>query len=139
MSSQQVKRDLATVHLAIDNLPGTIAGFYSLCNFTVNANPLPEPVGRRLPRTAIPAHLLGYLGVSLDYKNQGLGGVLVNAAVDAAESQTAVAASIGVVVHVLDEGLVAWYQQIGFQRIPEHPLHLIMTMADIRRLRAVER
>ena len=134
MASQHVKRDLATVHLAIDNESEAIAGFYSLCNFAVNASELPDTVGKRLPRTPIPAHLLGYLGVAETYQGQGLGEVLVNAAAQAVEAQTAVAASIGLVVHALHERLVPWYQKLGFRQFPEHPLHLLLTMADIRRM-----
>jgi hypothetical protein len=43
-------------------------------------------------------------------------------------------ASFGVVVHALTPQLAVWYERIGFRPFAAHPLHLIMSMTDIRAL-----
>jgi GNAT superfamily N-acetyltransferase len=135
MAGQQASRDLAAVHLLIEQRTGQIAGFYTLGNYTVRALELPDAVGKKLPRAMpIPMHLLGRLGVHRAYQGQGIGKMLVNHALRLAEAQARDSASLGVVVHALDARLAAWYQSLGFLPFPEHPLQLVMTMAAIRAL-----
>jgi hypothetical protein len=43
-------------------------------------------------------------------------------------------ASLGVVVHALNDRAAAWYQHYGFEPFPTHPLHLVVRMKDIRAL-----
>lgn len=139
LAGQQSKREVVAVHLAIDNRNDAIVGFYTLCNFTVLAADLPLEMGRRMPRTPIPVHLLGHLGVSVDYQRRGIGEALVTLAVASAEEQTKVSASIGVLVHARSEKLVEWYRKIGFRSIPSDPLHLLYTMADFRKVSEAQR
>jgi GNAT superfamily N-acetyltransferase len=135
MASQQVNRDLAAVHVLIDQATSTVAGFYALCNFTVNATDLPDFGGKKLPALMpIPMHLIGHLGIHKPYQHRGMGRMLVNDALKRAESLSRESGSLGVVVHALDASLVPWYRQLGFLQFPEHPLQLVMTMAAIRLL-----
>jgi GNAT superfamily N-acetyltransferase len=134
-AGQMSRKGLAAVHLLVEQATGAIVGFYTLSNYTVVATELPARVAKGMPeRLALPAHLLGQLGVDRRYQGQGIGGVLVRDALKRAERMTGDAASLGVVVHALDERAAAWYRRLGFEPFPEHPLHLIMRMKDIRAL-----
>lgn len=133
MAGQQTLRDLTAVHLLLAQKSDRIVGFYSLSNSTVIASELPPISGRKLPpRMAIGAHLIGHLGVDQHYQGQGLGKVLVRDALLRAETLSHEAGSLGVIVHALEPALVPWYQRLGFQQFPAHPLHLLLTMRAIR-------
>lgn len=135
-AGQMASRGLATTHVMVATVSGEITGYYSLSNFTVTATELPLELGRKLPqRVPIPAHLIGQLGVDARYQGQGYGRALVYDAVRRAERQTTQSASFGVVVHALTPALASWYIQLGFRPFEAHPLHLIISMKDIRHLR----
>ncbi|HEX5505745.1 MAG TPA: GNAT family N-acetyltransferase [Thermomicrobiales bacterium] len=134
-AGQMSRKGLAAVQLMVDQATGAIVGFYTLSNYSVVATELPAQVARGMPeRIALPAHLLGQLGVDRRYQRRGFGEALVRDALARAERLTGDAASLGVVVHALDERAAAWYRRLGFLPFPEHPLHLIMRMKDIRAL-----
>jgi GNAT superfamily N-acetyltransferase len=106
-----------------------------LSNFSLLASELPAALGKRLPRRIpIPAHLIGQLGIHAAQQGKGYGRALLFDALKRSERQATESASFGVVVHALTPALATWYAGIGFQPFPDHPLHLIMSMADIRAL-----
>jgi hypothetical protein len=35
-------------------------------------------------------------------------------------------------VHAVDEHAQQWYAQFGFERSPTHPLHVVLSMKDLR-------
>ncbi|MFN8511862.1 MAG: GNAT family N-acetyltransferase [Chloroflexia bacterium] len=129
---QHNSRGLAVVQVLVEDATGIVVGFYSLGNYAVRGDQLPKIGGKKMPpNMQVPMHLLGRLGVHVDYKRQGLGELLVNHALRAAKAQTAVSASMGVVVDALNPGLVPWYQRLGFVVFPNSPLQLVMKMIEI--------
>lgn len=136
LASQHMARGLAVVRVLIDQQTDAIAGFYTLSNYAVRPTELPDLGIKRLPQNIlIPMHLLGYMGVHRSsYQRQGIGRMLVTLALKSAEAQTRTSGSLGVVAHALNERLVPWYEELGFVAFPEHPLHLVMTMPQIRAL-----
>jgi len=132
---QHNDRGLAVVQVMIENATGTIVGFYSLGNYSVLGSDLPKIGGKKMPsRMQVPMHLLGKLATHNDYQRQGIGTILVSHALQAAKSQTAVSASMGVVVDALNADLVPWYKGLGFVAFPSEPLKLVMTMIAIGRV-----
>lgn len=132
MAGQQNERGLAVVQVMIEEATGKLVGFYSLGNYSVLGSELPKIGGKKMPpRMQVPTHLLGRLGVHVDYKRRGLGETLVSHALQAAKAQTATSASMGVVVDALNPDLVPWYQRLGFVVFPNSPLQLVMKMIDI--------
>jgi ribosomal protein S18 acetylase RimI-like enzyme len=132
---QHNSRGLAVVQVMIEEATGVVVGFYSLSNYSVLGSELPKIGGKKMPpRMQVPMHLLGRLGVHVDYKRRGLGETLVSHALQAAKSQTDVSASMGVVVDALNPALVPWYQSLGFVVFPSSPLQLVMTMIAIGRV-----
>ncbi len=116
LAGQHTARGLAVVQVLLDQQTDAIAGFYSLSNYAVRAAELPDLGIKRLPQNIpIPMHLLGYMGVDRAYQRRGFGRMLVNLALRGAEAQTNASGSLGVA-------------------FPEHPLHLAITMRQIRAL-----
>lgn len=135
LAGQQQDRGLTAVWVMVEESSGVVVGFYSLSNYAVLGSDLPKLGGKKLPaRMQIPMHLLGKLGVHKAYQQRGIGQMLVNHALHSAKAQTAVSASLGVVVHALTEELALWYRALGFVAFPEHPLQLVMTMSAIAAL-----
>ncbi len=134
-AGQMSRKGLAAVHVMVEQATEAVAGFYTLSNFAVIATDLPVKVAKGMPeRIALPAHLIGQLGVDRRFQGQGFGEALLLDALKRAERMTGESASLGVVVHALDERAAAWYQRLGFTPFPAHPLHLVMRMKDIRGL-----
>lgn len=130
---QMSGRGLAVVHVLVRVADAVVIGYYSLSNFTVLATELPPELGRKLPnRIPLPAHLIGQIGVDTRHQGQGYGLTLLYDALQRAERQTAESASFGVVVHALTPQVAAWYERIGFQPLTTNPLHLIISMTNIR-------
>lgn len=119
----------------VEQSTGEVIGCYTLSNYTVIATDLPAKVRKGLPQIlALPAHLIGQLGVALRRQGQGFGGALLYDALKRADRQTGDSASLGVVVQALNERAAAWYHSYGFAAFPAHPLHLVMRMKDNRAL-----
>lgn len=134
-AGQMARRGLAAVHVLVEEATGTVAGFYTLSNFTVTVTELPPALARGMPRNILlPAHLIGQLGVDTRYQGRRLGDLLLYDALKRAERLTGESASLGVVVHALSERAAGWYRRNGFEPFPDFPLHLILRMQDIRAL-----
>ena len=51
----------------------TIAGYYTLSQYAIELEDVPEEVAKKLPKYAlVPATLLGRLAVSIDFRGKGL-------------------------------------------------------------------
>lgn len=134
-AGQMSRKGLAAVHVMVEHTTGTVVGFYTLSNYTVVAIALPDRIGKGMPRgIPLPAHPIGQLGVDRQYQGRGFGETLLFDALKRADRLTGDSASLGVVVHALNERAAAWYRRIGFEPFPAHPLHLVMRMKDIRAL-----
>ncbi len=132
MAGQQQTRGLAVVHLLIEREAQTIAGFFSLSNYTVRALDLPDLGGKTLPKAMpIPLHLLGWLGVHQAYQGREIGKMLVSEATRIVGTQAAASGTLGLVVNALDTNLSRWYQSLGFVSFPADPLQLVMSMKTI--------
>lgn len=129
------RRGLAVAHIMVEEATGAVIGYYTLGNYAAIATDLSANVRKRLPQNlALPAHLIGQLGVDLRHQGQGHGAVLLYDALKRADRQTGDSASLGVVVHALNARAASWYQRYGFEPFPAHPLHLVMRMKNVRTL-----
>ena len=113
----------------IERATGAVVGFYTLSNFTVVATKLPTKLGKGMPNSIpLSAYLIGHLGVDRRYQGHGFGEALLFDALKRADRLTRDSASRGVVVPALHERAAAWYQRVGFEPFPAHPLRLVMRM-----------
>jgi GNAT superfamily N-acetyltransferase len=125
-ASQDEKRDIARVFVAVDDAIGVV-GFYSLSSLHLTIDDLPEAIARKLPRyDAIPAALIGRLARDSRARGSGLGGLLLADAVRRILSAGKSMAIFAIVVDAKDEPAVTFYRSFGFIPLPTRPRRLFL-------------
>ena len=135
-ASQDVKKHVAAVFVLTPD-GATIAGYYTLSQYGVDAGELPQEVFDQLkipkyPR--LPATLIGRLARHSEFKGQGIGELLLMDALRKALDAAKTVASVAVVVDAKDDAAVRFYRKYGFIEMPDHPQKLVLPMATVRRL-----
>lgn len=112
-----------------------IAAFFTLAAHTVTRGDLPSQQ-RSLPRFQLPVVLIAQLAVARSRAGQGLGEkTLIAALRKAVELTRAGLPAIGIVLDVLDEDALGFYQHFGaFEPFSENPMRLSMPMTVARQL-----
>lgn len=113
----------------------TIAGYYTLSQYAVQLDAIPEEVAKKLPKYPIvPATLLGRLAVSTAFRGQGLGTLLLMDALNRALQHSRELASAGVVVDAKDAAALAFYKKYGFLELPRVERRLFLPMGTVEQL-----
>lgn len=133
-ASQDVKRDVARVFVAMPAEALTVCGYYSLSATSFQRDNLPADQAKRLPRYPVPAALLGRLAVDTSMKGKGLGAFLLMDALNRILLATQTLAVHAVVVDAKDEAAAAFYRKYGFIPFTGEGRRLFLPMATIRRL-----
>ncbi len=133
-ASQDARRRVA-VSFVLTPDGTTVAGYYSLSQHAVAIGDLPDPVARKLPKyPVLPATLLGRLAVSLLFRGQGLGEVLLNDALRRSLLGSVEVASMAVVVDAKDSAASNFYRKHGFLDLPARPNRLFLPMQVVEKL-----
>jgi predicted N-acetyltransferase YhbS len=109
-----------------------VLGYFSLTMGSVLRSEPPADLVRALPAYPVGVALLARLAVRADHHGQGIGGLLLAAALRKAVAAGEAVAARLVVVDAIDEGAASFYAQHGFIPVPEHPLRLYRRLKDIR-------
>jgi ribosomal protein S18 acetylase RimI-like enzyme len=113
----------------------TIAGFYTLSQYAVNLEDLPQDISQKMPRyPMVSATLLGRLAVSERFRGRGLGEKLLMDALHRALVSSEQIASAAVVVDAKDDNAVAFYRKYGFIDLPKVAKRLFLPMGTIAQL-----
>src|SRR5271155_1992572 len=81
-AGQDVRKRVAAVFVLTPN-GAVVAGYYTLSQYSVELAHFPAGIARRLPKyPTVPATLIGRLAVSLAFRGQELGGLLLLDALD---------------------------------------------------------
>ena len=113
----------------------TIAGFYTLSQYSIDLVSLPEEFAKRLPKyRVVPATLLGRLAVSQAFRGQKLGEFLLLDALDRALQHSRQIASAALVVDAKDDDARRFYLHFDFISIPNASNRLFLPMATIEAL-----
>jgi GNAT superfamily N-acetyltransferase len=129
-AGQDARKNMAAPFVLL--LPdGTIAGYYTLSSTSVQLAELPAQTVRKLPRyPLVPATLLGRLAVDRRQQGKGYGRfLLADALCRAARSEVA---SFAVIVYAKDDTARRFYERESFLPLPDQPMKLFRSMADIR-------
>ena len=138
-AGQDFKKRVAAVFVATPN-GRTIAGFYTLSAHMLHLGALPADIAKKLPRYPyLPTTLLGRLAVSIDFRGQRLGELLLLDALKRALVGTGQVASAAAVVDAKDEQACAFYKRYDFTPLPSQPNRLFYLMSTIERLFGSER
>jgi len=118
----------------------TIAGYYTLSQYAIELEDVPDEVAKKLPKyPLVSATLLGRLAVSVDFRGQGLGEALLMDVLYRSLKLSEQVASTGVVVDAKDEPARAFYRKYGFIELPKREKQLFLPMGTVEKLFQTER
>ena len=133
-AGQDARRRAAVVFVVTPD-GRTIAGYYTLSQYTITLDAVPDQIAKKLPKyPLVPATLVGRLAVSTAFRGQGLGEMLLTDALYRSLGGSRQLASVGVVVDAKDDAAVAFYRKYGFLELPKIPRRLLLPMATVERL-----
>jgi GNAT superfamily N-acetyltransferase len=131
----EIKRGSARVWVWLDEA-GRVVAYYSLSASKVRRDDIPKALGRGGP-VEIPAVLLGRLALDQSLRGQNLGEILLADALGRVLDATRTVGARFVAVDALHEKAAAFYERLGFRRVPDSLL-LVQKVADIRAAHDVE-
>lgn len=108
---------------------GTVLGYYCLSLYAVDRALGPGRFTRGQPRM-VPAALIGRLAVDIRMAGRGLGGSLLQDAVNRALTIAVNAGMRAIVVEAMHEDAAAFYRRHGFESTREDPLTLYLLVDD---------
>jgi len=111
--------------------PRPISGYFTLNICQLRAEQLPGEAARRLPRE-VAGVKLGRLAIAKGRQRQGLGRLLLVAAMKKFVEVFDSAGGIGLFVDAKDDEAKAYYEQFGFIPLPDNPLQLFLPVQTIR-------
>jgi ribosomal protein S18 acetylase RimI-like enzyme len=131
----QDARTLAAVPFVATADGQTIAGYYTLSQFAIGLDVIPEDVAKKLPKyPMVPATLLGRLAVSTEFRGQRVGETLLMDALNRSLGSSKQVASAGIIVDAKDESAAAFYRKYGFIELPKIEKRLFLPMGTVEQL-----
>ncbi len=130
-ASQDVRRRISRVFVAVGDKLDTIAGFYTLSTASIEAELLPDKLRSKLPKYPIPAVLIGRLAVDERYQSKGLGSFLL---MDAFNRILMAGESIGifaVLVEAKHDRATTFYEKYGFQSFRRTPRRMFLPLGTL--------
>ncbi len=129
---KEANQGLTAVHVLYDPARNQIAGYYTLSSFSVRLTDLPDELTKRLPRYPdLPAVLIGRLAADSRYQGQGLGKMLMMAALAKAQEQSTVVGTFLVVVDAKNDKITEFYAKFGFRPFAAHQQRLFLPTSAI--------
>lgn len=131
-ADQHRKRGLTSVFVLVDSdEPASILGYYTLSAAEVDAGRFPPAEGKRLPRYPVPCFRLGRLAASRQKRGQGIGRLLVAAAVDRCLKVRDHVAAHALLVDAKDDEARSFYAHYGFRAFADDPLVLYLPLGKM--------
>lgn len=132
-ANQEVQKKVTAVYVMTHD-GKTIAGYYTLSQYAIDAGQIPEEVSKklRLPKyKTLPATLLGRLARDAKFKGRGLGELLLMSALKRALDHSKNVASCAVVVEAKNDKAARFYESFGFLTLPDRSDRLFLPMQTI--------
>lgn len=113
----------------------TVAGYYTLSQYSVDLVKLPDEMAKKLPKyPEVPTTLVGRLAASERFRGQKLGEFLLLDALYRCWQQSKQVASAAVIVDAKDETAKRFYEHFEFMPLPDTPRRLFLPMKTIENL-----
>lgn len=133
-ASQDARRKVARVFVAVPEGGTAVAGFYTLSAGSLERSALPPKEAGRLPRYPVPVALIGRLAVDGRWRGQGLGSALLADAFRRVIRAGEALAVYAVVVDAKNEQARTFYERFGFIPLPDAERRLFCPIATVERL-----
>ncbi len=111
-----------------------VAGYYALAMGGILAHDLPGSMRRNMPER-VPAVILGRLAIDTDCQGRGLGGLLLQDAVQRSLRASSEVSARVVVVHALSPAAEAFYLHHGFTRLPTESVTLALDLVKLAKVK----
>ncbi len=132
-ASQDTKRNVASVFVAVDKESKAVHGYYTLSMAEVLLDGLPKELVHKMPRyPALPAVRMGRLAVHRTVQGMQLGTFLLMDAMQ--RSVRNEVAWVAFLVDAKDDRVRDFYLQLGFHSFKSHPNQLYKMRQDINPL-----
>ncbi len=131
---QHAARGISQTFVLVDEAavtPKPILGFFSLNICQIKPESLAPQEARKLPRD-VPGVLLGRLAVDKSHQRQGIGKMLLVAAMKKFIEIFNAAGGIGLFVDAKDQDAKEYYKQFGFLPLPSDELRLFLPIKTIQ-------
>ncbi len=133
-ASQDARRRVARIFVAVGDTPGRVAGYYTLSAASFEREDLPADLARRLPHYPVPAAVLGRLAIDVAYQGRGLGELLLLDAIRRVVRASATIAVYAIVVDAKNERARAFYERYGFRAFPGVSRRLFLPLQTFQKL-----
>jgi GNAT superfamily N-acetyltransferase len=131
---QHIHRGISRTFVLVEEStvePRPIAGYFTLNICQLRGEQLPAEMARQLPRD-VAGVKLGRLAITKDRQRQGLGRLLLVAAMKKFVDVFDSAGGIGLFVDAKDDAARTYYERFGFVPLPDNPLQLFLPVQTIR-------
>ena len=133
-ASQDVRRRVAQVFVAVGDAPGKIAGYYSLSAASFEKDELPPALAKRLPHYPVPAAVLGRLAIDRGQQGRGLGETLLLDAIRRVVRASATVAVEAIIVDAKNERRREFNERYGFRVFASEPRRLFLPLETFEKL-----
>jgi GNAT superfamily N-acetyltransferase len=131
-AGQSERRDATRTFVAPD-VHGAVRGYYTLVAGELEYAEATEAARKGLSRHfPIPVAILARPAVDESSRRQGLGGSLLNDALERICRAAREVAVRAVVVHAIDDAAAGFYERFGFRSLSTAPRTLMVTLAELR-------
>ena len=131
---QHVERGISRIFVLVDEAataPKPIVGLFSLTLCQIKSESLTSQEAKKLPREVVGVRL-GRLAVSKAHQRQGIGKILLVAAMGKFLEIFNSAGGIGLFVDAKDQDAKRYYEQFGFVSPPSNELELFLPVKTIQ-------
>lgn len=128
---QEAKQRLSSTMVALND-KSEVIGYYSVSPSELRRDLIPKE-GRGVPYPSVPAIRIGRLAVSLKIQGKGLGGMILQHALNKCLN---ISNNIGgrvVIVDAKDEKAVSFYSKYGFKPLVEQPMTMVIKASTIEK------
>lgn len=133
-ASQDIRRRVAQVFVAIGEVPEKITGYYSLSAASFEKDELPPASAKRLPHYPVPAAMLGRLAIDRAQQGRGLGETLLLDAIRRVVRASATIAMYAIIVDAKNERAHEFYEHYGFRAFAGEPRRLFLPLETFEKL-----
>jgi ribosomal protein S18 acetylase RimI-like enzyme len=130
---QHAERGISRTFVLVDEgatAPKPIVGFFALNICQIKSESLSQAEAKKLPRD-VSGIRLGRLAVSKEHQRQGVGKMLLVAAMGKFTEIFNTAGGIGLFVDAKDQDAKKYYEQFGFVPMPSNELELFLPVKTI--------
>ena len=133
-ASQDARRRVARIFVALGDTPGRIAGYYTLSAASFEKDELPADLAKRLPHYPVPAAVLGRLAIDRAHQGRGLGETLLLDAIRRVVRASATIAVYAIVVDAKNDRARGFYERYGFRTFATLPRRLFLPIQTFQGL-----